>query len=65
MINLTLLREEPERIMELIKRKDPSFDCERLYELDEKCRSMLSEIELLRKRKMNLPIQAKQELLSN
>ena len=59
MINLTWLREDPKRIMELIKKKEPKFDCERLYELDEKLRAILSEVESLRQKKNELAQEGK------
>jgi seryl-tRNA synthetase len=54
MINLTWLREDPKRVIALIKKKEPKFDIERLYELDEKLRSIRSEVEVLRKKKNEL-----------
>lgn len=54
MINLTWLREDPKRVIALIKKKEPKFDIERLYELDEKLRSIRSEVESLRQKKNEL-----------
>lgn len=54
MINLSLLRESPESVIALIKKKEPSFDIELLYELDQKVRTLLSEVEALRKKKNEL-----------
>jgi seryl-tRNA synthetase len=54
MINLTWLREDPKRVIALIKKKEPKFDIERLYELDEKLRSVRSEVEVLRQKKNEL-----------
>ena len=54
MINLTWLREDPKRVIELIKKKEPQFDIELLYELDEKLRVIRSEVESLRQKKNEL-----------
>lgn len=54
MIDLGLLREQPKKIIELIKRKDPSFDAEQLYKLDEDVRSLRVQVEDLRHKKNEL-----------
>ncbi len=54
MINLTRLREEPQRVFALIKKKEPNFDIQRLHELDGKVREVLSEVESLRQKKNEL-----------
>lgn len=59
MIDLGLLREQPERIISLIKRKEPSFDAQRLYDLDVQLRKLRLEVEDLRKRKNELAQQGK------
>ena len=59
MINLTWLREGPKRVIELIKKKEPKFDIERLYELDEKLRAIRSEVESLRQKKNELAQEGK------
>lgn len=59
MINLTWLREDPKRVIALIKKKEPRFDIEKLYELDEKLRSIRSEVEVLRQKKNELAQQGK------
>ena len=59
MIDLGLLREQPERIISLIKRKDPSYDAQRLYDLDVQLRKLRLEVEDLRKRKNELAGQGK------
>ncbi len=59
MIDLGLLREQPERIISLIKRKDPSYDAQRLYDLDIHLRKLRLEVEELRKRKNELASQGK------
>ena len=38
MIDLLRLRQDPENIIALIRKKDPSFDGARLYNLDEEVR---------------------------
>ena len=54
MIDLRQLREEPEKTIDLIKKKDPSFDGHRLYELDLKVRELLRQVESLRGKKNDL-----------
>ena len=54
MIDLALLRKEPEKIKNLILKKEPSFDVEKLIKLDEQNRQLTSEIEILRKEKNEL-----------
>jgi seryl-tRNA synthetase len=54
MINLTWLREDPKRVIALVKKKEPKFDIEHMYELDEKLRSVRSDVELLRQKKNEL-----------
>lgn len=51
MIDLNRLRTEPEIIKELILRKEPTFNIDRLMELDKLIRFINSEIESLRKSK--------------
>ncbi len=65
MIDLGLLREQPERIIALIKRKDPSYNAQRLYDWDVQLRKLRIEVEDLRIRKMNLPSKVKAALPSN
>ena len=59
MINLGQLREEPEKISALIKRKDPLFDAEQLYETDKRLRELRLQVETLRHRKNELAEQGK------
>lgn len=59
MIDLGLLREQPERIIGLIKRKDPSFDAQKLYNLDVQLRKLRIEVEELRHKKNELAKQGK------
>ncbi len=54
MINLRQLREEPEKTIDLIKKKDPSFNGQLLYELDMKLRDLRQEVESLRNKKNEL-----------
>lgn len=53
MINLALLRDDPGHFKTLIKKKDPSFDVDRLITLDVKLRAIRNEVELLRQKKMS------------
>ncbi len=59
MIDLNLLREKPEHIIDLIKRKDPAFDIKKLYELDIQLRALRKDVEELRHRKNELANQGK------
>lgn len=59
MINLALLREAPNLVLELIKKKDPSFDAQKLFDLDKKCREVRLEVEGLRQEKNELARQGK------
>lgn len=59
MIDLGLLRENPETIIALIKRKDPTYPAQNLYDLDLKLRAMRQEVEQLRHKKNELASQAK------
>ena len=54
MIDLKLLREEPEKVKKLILRKEPSFNIDELIKLDSQVRTLLVEIEKLRKDKNEL-----------
>lgn len=54
MIDLALLREQPEIIIALLKKKDPQFDGERLLELDKKVRATRTQVEDLRREKNEL-----------
>lgn len=59
MIDLGLLREQPERIIGLIKRKDPSYDAQKLYDWDIQLRTLRIEVEELRHKKNELAKQGK------
>lgn len=64
MINLTLLRERPQDVIDLIRKKDPEFDIDRLIVLDEKLREINQDVESLRAEKNALAKQAKQGVTS-
>lgn len=59
MIDMVLLREHPEKIGQLIKRKSPDFDIQKLLELDQKVRDVKVSVEALRQKKNELASQAK------
>ena len=59
MINLALLRDDPGHFKTLIKKKDPSFDVDRLITFDVKLRAIRNEVELLRYQKNDLADQGK------
>lgn len=54
MIDMSLLRENPEQIGALIKIKDPEFDVEKLVSLDKQLRSIRLDLEALRSQKNDL-----------
>lgn len=60
MIDLTLLRQNQHQIADLIKLKDPTFNIDRLIELDKKVRELKIEVESLRKEKNDLAQLGKQ-----
>ncbi len=51
MIDLALLRDDPERVIALIQKKDPSYDVATLAELDKRVRALKHVIEELRSEK--------------
>lgn len=59
MIDLVLLRDNPELVFERVKRKDPQFSIEKLYALDKEVRSLGSSVEALRAEKNDLAKQGK------
>lgn len=59
MIDLGLLREDTERIIALIKKKDPEYDAQLLYDLDKQVRVLNQELEALRAQKNELAEQAR------
>jgi seryl-tRNA synthetase len=54
MIDLNFLREQPEEIKKLVLKKEPSFEIEKLIELDKQVRSLKVATESLRKEKNEL-----------
>jgi seryl-tRNA synthetase len=54
MIDLALLRDEPERIIALLEKKEPKFDIRNLVRLDAQVRAARLEVEDLRARKNEL-----------
>lgn len=59
MIDLALLRENPAKIIELLTLKEPSFDAQKLFDLDVQVRKTRLDIEALRQRKNELAQQGK------
>lgn len=59
MIDLSLLRKDPQATIALIHRKEPSFDAQKLFELDSKLRVLRVEVEELRHKKNELADKAK------
>src|SRR5438876_404664 len=57
MIDLHILREQPEHILGLLEKKEPSFPGKRLYELDTLVRAAKVTIEELRHEKNQLALQ--------
>lgn len=51
MIDLVLLRNNPEEIIVALKKKEPAYDAQRLYELDGHVRTILLAVEQLRSKK--------------
>jgi seryl-tRNA synthetase len=59
MIDLNLLRDFPDRIIAAIKKKEPSFDVQLLYDLDEQVRRVRMHVETTRHEKNELAQQAR------
>lgn len=59
MIDLTLIREKPEFVIDLLKRKDPNFNIEELVALDNLVKNLKIDAEGLRHKKNLLAEQAK------
>jgi len=59
MIDLILLRENPEHVTQIIKKKDPLYDVAHLISLDREVRSIRSHVEALRSQKNDLAKQAR------
>lgn len=64
MIDLHALREHPERIITALKKKDPSFDGQKLADLDKQLRLLKTEVENLRQKKNELAAQGKSGVTS-
>ncbi|MCX5922493.1 MAG: serine--tRNA ligase [Candidatus Dependentiae bacterium] len=54
MIDLALLRDKPEEIIALLKIKEPSFDAQKLFDLDAQVRLLRLDVEALRHKKNEL-----------
>lgn len=54
MIDLALLRDEPDLIIGLLKKKEPSFDAQTLFDLDHEVRKLRTIVEDLRQKKNEL-----------
>lgn len=59
MIDLNLLRENPELVMVSLKKKDPHYDVEKLIKLDKEIRTVRSDVESLRAQKNELAKQGR------
>src|SRR5260221_178825 len=59
MIDLVQLRKTPRDVMDLILRKDPLFDIQKLYDLDTAVRQLKQDVESMRSLKNDLASQAK------
>ena len=59
MIDLALLRENPERVKAALGKKDPQYDITQLIELDKNVRTLKNEVESLRCHKNELAKQGK------
>lgn len=60
MIDLGLLRKNPEHVINLIKKKEPSYDIALLVKMDQDVRSLNAHVEELRHKKNELAQRAKQ-----
>ncbi len=59
MIDLSLLREHPEKFIALIHKKDPAFDAQKLVSLEQEVRTLKQMVESLRSKKNELAMLAK------
>ncbi len=59
MIDIALLRENSQKVADLIHKKDPSYDVEKLLVLDKNVREVRLNVEALRQKKNELAAQAK------
>lgn len=64
MIDLTLLREDPERIIAALSKKDPHYDTAQLITLDKKLRVIKNDVESLRCSKNELAKQGRSGITS-
>lgn len=64
MIDLQLLREQPEKVFDLIARKDPNYSSRKLFDLDAQHRAYQVKIDDLRAQKNQLAKQAQQGVTS-
>lgn len=64
MIDLGLLRHDPKKIVALLKKKDPSFDAQKLIGLDQEVRSLKLKVEELQHQKNELAKSAKSGVTS-
>ena len=62
MIDLAFLRKDPQAVIAGISKKDPKFDVQKLIDADEEFRTVLGQVEDLRKEKNQLAKQAKSGL---
>jgi seryl-tRNA synthetase len=58
-IDIELLRTQPDHVAALIAKKDPSYDTQKLIKLDEAHRAMQRDVEMLRQQKNELARQGK------
>lgn len=54
MIDLSLLRKDPTYIIQLLRKKDPSFNAQQLYDLDQQVQQLKTQVESLRHTKNEL-----------
>jgi seryl-tRNA synthetase len=59
MIDLALLRDQPDLVFSLLAKKDPSYDTKKLFQLDAQVRQLLQEVEHLRAQKNEMAEQGK------
>lgn len=59
MIDLGLLRQDPEQVIKLIHKKDPKFNIQQLVDLDKQLRQLKNSVEVLQQKKNELAQAAK------
>src|SRR5690349_9476273 len=62
MIDINLLRQQKEKIKELLFKKEPQFNVELLLEKDSCVRNLKSKVEQLRKQKNDLALQGSSDI---